>query len=184
MQGWSATILLLTLATFLDELLHLAGILSSEHTSKPHSSHLIYPSSSPQARPPTLRWWPIHAAAGSPVTEPESQIKPIISQVEQRTSEIIHNGDAHATQTRWAMDDLDMSRRQMERLRLLEVEEVRPGSNAPMGWADPRLRGGQMLDVSVSLFHLAHIPFLHHRTCLIHLVPCSKCFYIHSPLMY
>jgi hypothetical protein len=159
MQGRSATLLLLTLATFLDELLHLAGILSSEHTSKQHSSHLRYHSSSLYTRP---RWWPVLAAAGSPVTQPESQIQPIISQLEQDTAEIIRNGDAHTTQTRWTIAILDPNP-QPESQRLLAIEEneldVRPGSNAPMGWADPRLRGGQMLDVRLSApFFCSHKP--------------------------
>jgi len=180
MQGRSATILLLTLATFLDELLDLASVLSSEHTPKPHLSHLRHHSSSPHARPSNHRWWPILAAAGSPVIQPESQVRPIIRQGEHNTAERIRNGDAHTTQTRWALDNVEPNP-QLESQRLLELEEsesdVRPGSNAPMGWADPRLRGGQMLDVRIHPLHLAHINTPHHRTYLIYLTQHSTYLY-------
>jgi hypothetical protein len=176
MQGRSTTILLLTLATFLDELLHLASVLSFERSSKPALLHLRYHSSSPQARSPNLRWWPILAAAGSPVTHPESQINLIISREEQYTAERSRNGDAHTTQTRWAIDIMHPNP-QLELQRQLELEEneseVRPGSNAPMGWADPRLRGGQMLDVRFCIFHFAHKNIRHRKTCLTHLISCS-----------
>lgn len=156
MQGLPVTILLLTLATFLDEPLHLAGFLSSGDTSKAHLSQWTRHSN---LRPPTLRRWPIVAAAASPVTQSESQSQPIISSRERDEADRRPNGDAHVTQTRLAIDVLDLYP-QTELQRLLQLEEKElgggRGSNAPMGWADPRLRGGQMLDVRTSL--LAYSP--------------------------
>ncbi len=141
MHGWTTTIVLLTIATFLDDLLHFASSLSSEQLTLVHLSQDSCVSASP---PLGFRWWSVLTAAASPVADSEQgkqqvlHVQDLFGPADDEQVGAHANGESHATWSTPFLDDDGETQ---------EVEDEPLGSNAPMGWADPRLRGGQMLDV-------------------------------------
>lgn len=132
MHGWTTTIFLLTIATVLDDILHLAHILSSERSL---TAHHVHSSSLPLS---SFRWSPCLTVAASPVGGSNQHFMhntDSISSTEAQEEETDATGDAHVSESTFVG----------------EHDDEPLGSNAPMGWADPRLRGGQMLDVGPSL---------------------------------
>ncbi|KIM22419.1 hypothetical protein M408DRAFT_332929 [Serendipita vermifera MAFF 305830] len=143
MHGWSTTLVLLTLATLLDDILNLAHFLAQEKTSVSSSGRFLHTLSSP---PPSFLWPSRLTAAASPVGGPdEHNQRPMALYDANGTREgaadkVERIGEAHVSRPAPVTDGNDDYDEEQGK------EEEPIGSNAPMGWADPRLRGGRMLD--------------------------------------
>jgi len=169
MHGLSTAVVLLTMATLLDEIGHLTSTTWLKHTLKPCSIRPQHPPGPSYPPPLNPRWWPILNVAASPVfsSNPyqttQQQVVVSFEEPEERTRRV--DGESHATPTHPETGHTQ-AHSQPDAGSLPGLEEVEtddePAFNAPMGWADPRLRGGQMLDVRPS-HHLPHrLANVHH----------------------
>lgn len=150
MYGPCAVVVLLTIL-LLDDL----SSISSSHSHFNSPQYLFQPSAKPKLgsiepeRGRLLRW---SGAKASPLLHQEPFSSSDDTEYHHRganiqeTSSITDTNDENQARQRWRASYKNESDDHFNE------DEFTRGAKVPMGWADPRLKGGRMLDVSDLLF--------------------------------